>query len=97
MSHSFAAGSAVFDDEHLVSYAGRVPVMTLAEQTGLSRRLGEKVHIGLPAEFLDAAVANGTRRGYWIIDNIYDRLLPDALCCWVVHLPRWPMRELWLG
>jgi len=74
VSHSFAAGSAVFDDEHLVSYAGRVPVMTLAEQTGLSRRLGEKVHIGLPAEFLDAAVANGTRRGCsWIIEIIHGR------------------------
>ena len=40
VSHSFAAGSAVFDDDHLVSYAGLVPVMTLAEQTGLSRLLG---------------------------------------------------------
>ena len=48
VSHSFAAGSAVFDDEHLVSYAGLVPVMTLAEQTGLSRLLGEKVHIAEP-------------------------------------------------
>ena len=48
VSHSFAAASAVFDDEHLVSYAGLVPVMTLAEQTGLSRLLGEKVHIAEP-------------------------------------------------
>ena len=48
VSHSFAAGSAVFDDEHLVSYAGLVPVMTLAEPTGLSRLLGEKVHIAEP-------------------------------------------------
>ena len=45
VSHSFAVASAVFDDEHLVSYAGLVPVMTLAEQTGLLRLLGEKVHI----------------------------------------------------
>ena len=48
VSHSFAVASAVFDDEHLVSYAGLVPVMTLAEQTGLSRLLGEKVHIAEP-------------------------------------------------
>ena len=34
VSHSFAVTSAVFDDEHLVSYAGLVAVMTLAEQTG---------------------------------------------------------------
>ena len=45
VSHSFAAGSAVFDDEHLVSYAGLVPVMTLAEQTGLARILADKVRI----------------------------------------------------
>jgi len=48
VSHGFAAASAVFDDEHLVSYAGLVAVMTLAEQTGLSRLLGEKVPIAEP-------------------------------------------------
>jgi len=48
VSHSFAAGSAVFDDDHLVSYAGLVPVMRLAEQTGLSRLLADKVHINEP-------------------------------------------------
>ena len=31
-----------------MSYAGLVPVMTLAEQTGLSPLLGEKVHIAAP-------------------------------------------------
>jgi hypothetical protein len=35
VSHGFAAESAVFDDDHLVSCAGLVPVMTLAAQTGL--------------------------------------------------------------
>jgi hypothetical protein len=45
VSHNFSAGSAVFDDDHLVSCAGLVPVMTLAEQTGLGRLLGEKVYI----------------------------------------------------
>ena len=48
VSHKFSAGSAVFDDDHLVSCAGLVPVMTLAEQTGLGRLLGEKVHIAEP-------------------------------------------------
>ena len=48
VSHNFAAESAVFDDEHLVSCAGLVPVMTLADQTGLSELLGEKVHIAEP-------------------------------------------------
>ena len=48
VSHRFAAESAVFDDDHLVSYAGLVPVMSLAAQTGLSRLLTEKVHIAVP-------------------------------------------------
>jgi hypothetical protein len=48
VSHRFGVGSAVFDDDRLVSFAGLVPVMTLAEQTGLSRLLGEKVRIAEP-------------------------------------------------
>ena len=35
VSHNFLPDSAVFDDDNLVSCAGLVPVMTLAEQTGL--------------------------------------------------------------
>jgi hypothetical protein len=46
VSHRFTVDSAVFDDEHLVSCAGLVPVMTLADQTGLGRLLGEKIQIG---------------------------------------------------
>ncbi|MGF6889529.1 hypothetical protein ABH933_009090, partial [Nocardia sp. GP40] len=48
VSHRFAAGSAVFDDENLVSLAGLVPVMRLAEQTGLVEALTEKVSITAP-------------------------------------------------
>ena len=48
VSHRFAAGSAVFDDEHLVSCAGLVPVMTLAAQTGLPKLLADKVYIPAP-------------------------------------------------
>src|ERR1700742_3040003 len=40
--------SAVFDDERLVSCAGLVPVMTLAAQTGLPRRLADKIDIAVP-------------------------------------------------
>ena len=43
VSHNFAATSALFDDEHLVSCAGLVPVMTLAEQSRLSALLEHKV------------------------------------------------------
>ena len=48
VSHRFAAESAVFDEDSLVSCAGLVPVMALAEQTGLRRLLGEKVRISAP-------------------------------------------------
>ena len=43
VSHNFAASSAVFDDDHLVSCAGLVPVMALAAQTGLSDLVAGKV------------------------------------------------------
>src|SRR5258707_544368 len=45
VSHRFAAESAVFDEDSLVSLAGLVPVMRLAEQTGLGQLLSEKVRI----------------------------------------------------
>jgi hypothetical protein len=48
VSHRFAASSAVFDDEHLVSCAGLVPVMTLAAQTGLPELLADKISIPAP-------------------------------------------------
>ena len=45
VSHRFAADSAVFDEDNLVSCAGLVPVMALAEQAGLTRLLDNKIHI----------------------------------------------------
>ncbi|MGB8381699.1 MAG: IS1380 family transposase, partial [Dermatophilaceae bacterium] len=36
----------LFDDEHLVSDAGLVPVMALAEQAGLSELVAERVELG---------------------------------------------------
>ena len=48
VSHGFASDSAVFDEDHLVSCAGLVPVMRLAEQTGLGRLLDEKICIAVP-------------------------------------------------
>ena len=43
VSHRFGVGSAVFDEDSLVSCAGLVPVMTLAEQAGLARLLDENL------------------------------------------------------
>lgn len=48
VSHRFAADSAVFDEDNLVSCAGLVPVMALAEQAGLSELLADKIHIAAP-------------------------------------------------
>lgn len=48
VSHRFVADSAIFDDDHLVSLAGLVPVMTLAEQTRLPQLLTETVSIAAP-------------------------------------------------
>jgi hypothetical protein len=45
VSHTFGSGSAVFDEDNLVSCAGLVPVMALAEQAGLTRLLDNKIHI----------------------------------------------------
>ena len=45
VSHTFGPGSAVFDEDNLVSCAGLVPVMALAEQAGLSRLLDNNIHI----------------------------------------------------
>jgi len=38
----------VFDEDNLVSCAGLVPVMTLAEQAGLSRLLADRIYIAEP-------------------------------------------------
>ena len=46
-SHTFSVESVVFDEPNLVSAAGLVPIMELAEQTGLSRLIGE--HVELPS------------------------------------------------
>ena len=48
VSHNFLPNSAVFDDDNLVSLAGLVPVMRLAEQTALPALLADKVHIAEP-------------------------------------------------
>jgi Transposase DDE domain group 1 len=43
LSYDWRRGTAVFDDENLVSCAGLVPVMALAEQTGLPDLLEQRV------------------------------------------------------
>ncbi|MGK2930786.1 MAG: IS1380 family transposase [Acidimicrobiales bacterium] len=45
LSHAWSKATPLFDDEHLVSDAGLVPVMALAEQAGLSELVAEKVNV----------------------------------------------------
>jgi len=45
LSHPWSRATPLFDDEHLVSSLGLVPVMGLAEQAGLSDLLTEKVRL----------------------------------------------------
>ena len=46
----------MFDEQNLVSAAGLVPVLELAEQTGLSRLIGE--HVDLPSTRVDSGAVN---------------------------------------
>jgi hypothetical protein len=55
-SHIFGVESAVFDEQNLVSSAGLVPVLELAEQTGLSRLIGE--HVELPSTRVKSGAVN---------------------------------------
>ena len=45
VSHRFTAGSARFDEDNLVSHAGLVPLLGLAEQTRLPQIIAAKVSI----------------------------------------------------
>jgi Transposase DDE domain group 1 len=57
-SHAWRGDSAVFDDLNLVSHAGLVPLMELAEQAGLSRLLDE--HVRFTSERVKSGAANAT-------------------------------------
>lgn len=57
-SHGFRADGAVFDDDSLVSHAGLVPVLQLAEQAGLSQLLDE--HVRFVDERVKSGAANPT-------------------------------------
>ncbi len=55
-SYRFTTDSAVFDEQNLVSAAGLVPVLELAEQAGLSRLIGE--HVDLPSTRVASGAVN---------------------------------------
>lgn len=55
-SHTFRADSAVFDETNLVSSAGLVPVLELAEQAGLSELID--VHVDIDSVRVKSGAAN---------------------------------------
>ena len=57
-SHAWRGDGAVFDEDNLVSHAGLVPVLELAEQTGLSELLNE--HVRFTSERVKSGAANPT-------------------------------------
>ena len=67
-SYTFTAGSAVFDEQNLMSAAGLVPVLELAEQTGLSRLIGE--HVDLPSTRVKSGAVNPVGKLTSIIGGI---------------------------
>ena len=52
--------SAVFDEDNLVSHAGLIPLLELAEQAGLSRLLDE--HVRFTSERVKSGAANSTAK-----------------------------------
>jgi hypothetical protein len=57
-SHGWRADSAVFDEGNLVSHAGLVPLLALAERTGLPELLDE--HVRFACERVKSGAANPT-------------------------------------
>jgi hypothetical protein len=57
-SHAWRGGSAIFDEDNLVSYAGLVPLLELAQRAGLSALLDE--HVRFTNERVTSGAANAT-------------------------------------
>lgn len=58
LSHPWSRATPLFDDENLVSDAGLVPVMALAEQAGLSALVAEKLNLASVESRVASAGAN---------------------------------------
>jgi hypothetical protein len=58
LSHAWSRATPLFDDERLVSYAGLVPVLALAEKAGLSELISAKVAIDPQATRVASAGVN---------------------------------------
>lgn len=58
LSHGWSRAAPIFDDDNLVSYAGMVPVLALAERAGLSALIGDRVRIDPAATRVRSAAVN---------------------------------------
>ncbi len=74
LSHTLARTSAVFDDPNLVSFAGLVPVMALADTAGLRDLADERLTVatdkGANAGLKVASIVGGMLAGADSIDNL---------------------------
>jgi hypothetical protein len=83
VSRNFRPASAVFDEDHLVSCAGLVPVTTLATQTAPPDLLAETVHIDEPK--IESGSANPTPR----LATLIAAMCAGADCIENVDIVRW--------
>jgi hypothetical protein len=74
LSHAVSRTRASFDDPHLVSHAGLVPVMALAERAGLQDLVADYVHpggdCGVNADLKVASLVAGMAAGADSIDDM---------------------------
>jgi len=92
LSHAWRSSTAVFDDKNLVSCAGLVPVLELAEQAGLSELLDEHV------VFIDERIRSGAANPVPKLTSIIAGMLAgadsiDDLVRRDVALVQWAHRE----
>ena len=74
VSHADSRTHAIFDDEHVIGYAGLVPVMRLAERCGLDGLVGEHVAVtgpcGANAALKIGSMVAGMATGADCIDDL---------------------------
>ena len=96
-SHTFTVDSAVFDERNLVSAAGLVPVLELAEQTGLSELIAE--HVQLPSTRVRSGAVNPAGKPWSMPDlsraiGVSARTLQDGFQRYVGVTPTCYLREV---
>ena len=93
--HELAKTHARFDDPHLVSHAGLVPVMALAQRAGLGDLAAEHVRIarpcGVTAPVKIACLAAGMAAGADSIEDMGCCVTAPCRCCSGISArrPRW--------